>query len=265
MIKVFCDKCGKEITDHANAVPKRATDGRGAVLFDCGTDLYCDECMKDDLTCGFKVGGTVITSAGKEKMIMKEMTLKEIQKALGYEVKVVAEKPRKKFDGIEIGEIITVADTDFIVLDKTDDEAICLTKDFVYTDTQFDNNTNNYANSSIRKKSNKKFAQKLIDEVGKRGLCDIELDLLSLDGLDEYGTVTDKVGLLTVDMYRKYNRIIEMYLVKDWWWLATPWSTPHRGYNSSVCGVSYDGAVDGSYCHYHGGVRPFCIFSSSIF
>ena len=43
---------------------------------------------------------------------MKEMTLKEIQKALGYEVKVVAEKPRKKFDDIKVGEIITVADTD---------------------------------------------------------------------------------------------------------------------------------------------------------
>lgn len=196
---------------------------------------------------------------------MKEMTLKEIQKALGYEIKVVAEKPRKKFDDIKIGEVITVADTDFIVLDKTDDEVLCLTKDFVYTNTQFDSNTNNYANSNIRKKLNKEFAQKLIDEVGTRGLCDVELDLLSLDGLDEYGTVTDKVGLLTVDMYRKYNRIIEKHPVNDWWWLATPWSTSHRGYSSSVCYVYYDGAVNCGNCDNDCGVRPFCIFSSSIF
>ena len=198
-------------------------------------------------------------------MTMKEMTLKEIQKALGYEIKVVAEKPRKKFDDIKIGEIITVADIDFIVLDKTDNEVICLTKDFVYTSTQFDSNTNNYANSNIRKKLNKEFAQQLIDEVGKRGLCDIKLDLLSLDGLDEYGAVTDKIGLLTVDMYRKYNRIIEKYSVNDWWWLATPWSTPHRGYSSRVCIVDYVGAVDNDYCCNCSGVRPFCIFSSSIF
>ena len=196
---------------------------------------------------------------------MKEMTLKEIQKALGYEVKVVAEKPRKKFDDIEIGEIITVADTDFIVLDKTDDEVMCLTKDFVYTNTQFDSNTNNYANSNIRKKLNKDFAQKLMDEVGKRGLCDIELDLLSLDGLDDYGIVTDKVGLLTVDVYRKYNRIIEKYPVNDWWWLATPWSTPHRGYSSGVCYVNRGGTVSINNCYGGNGVRPFCIFSSSIF
>ena len=195
---------------------------------------------------------------------MKEMTLKEIQKALGYKVKVVSEKPRKKFDDIKVGEIITVAETDFIVLDKTDDEVICLTKDLVFI-TQFDSSINNYANSSIRKKLNKEFAQKLTDEVGKRGLCDIELDLLSLDGLDEYGTVTDKVGLLTVDMYRKYNRIIERYPVDDWWWLATPWSTPHRSYDSVVCSVRNDGAVDCHYCRISDGVRPFCIFSSSIF
>ena len=53
----------------------------------------------------------------------------------------------KIIDKFKIGEVITVADTDFIVLDKTDDEVLCLTKDFVYTNTQFDSNTNNYANS----------------------------------------------------------------------------------------------------------------------
>lgn len=195
---------------------------------------------------------------------MKEMTLKEIQKILGYEVKVVAEKPRQKFDDIKVGEIITVADTDFIVLDKTDDEVVCLTKDFVHTSTRFDSKTNNYANSSVRE-LNKKFAQKLIDEIGKRGLCDATLDLTSLDGLDDYGTVTDKVGLLTVDMYRKYNRIIEKYPVDDWWCLATPWSTPHRGYTSDVCYVRIGGTVSSDGCGFNGGVRPFCIFSSSIF
>ena len=119
--------------------------------------------------------------------------------------------------------------------------------------------------SSVKFEQNKEFAQKLIDEVGKRGLCDIELDLLSLDGLDDYGTVIDKVGLLTVDMYRKYNRIIEKYPVDDWWWLATPWSTLHRGYSSGVCGVRVDSAVIYGCCYYYIGVRPFCIFSSSIF
>lgn len=91
MIKVFCDKCGKEITDHANAVPKRATDGRGVVLFDCGTDLYCDECMKDDLTCGFKVGDTVITSTGQVGKITDICTCDRCKEWGFYEPKVEVE------------------------------------------------------------------------------------------------------------------------------------------------------------------------------
>lgn len=196
---------------------------------------------------------------------MREMTLKEIQKALGYEVKVVAEKTPKKYKSADIGNTTNIADVEWIVLDKTDDGVICLAKDFVYKDAWFDSNTNNYAESNIRKKLNGEFLKKLTDEIGEDGLADIEIDLMSLDGLDDYDKVTDKVGLLTVDMYRKYNHIIEEYSVDNWWWLATPWSTPHRGYSSSVCRVNRDGAVNNSHCLYYDGVRPFCIFSPLIF
>ena len=191
---------------------------------------------------------------------MKEMTLKEIQKLLGYEVKIVAEKPAK------VGGIVDVADIEWIVLDKDEEGSlICLAKDFVYTGTQFDSNTNNYANSSIRKKLNDEFLKKITKKIGKDTLLDIEIDLTSDDGLDDYGKVTDKIGLLTADMYRKYNRIIEKYPINKWWWLATPWSTPHRGYSSNVRCVGTLGALNGSCCYSGSGVRPFCIFSSSIF
>ena len=196
---------------------------------------------------------------------MREMTLKEIQKALGYEVKVIAEKTPKKYKSAEIGNTTNIADIEWIVLDKTDDGVICLAKDFVYQDTRFDDNTNNYAKSDIRKKLNGAFLQELTDEVGEDGLTNIEIDLMSLDGLDDYGKVTDKVGLLTVDMYRKYNSIIEKYHVNNWWWLATPWSTPHRRYVFHVCSVRCGGSVSYDDCDYYGAVRPFCIFSSSIF
>ena len=89
--KVICDKCGKEITDHANVVPKRATDGRGVVLFDCGTDLYCDECMKDDLTYGFKVGDQVITSTGQVGKIIDICTCDSCKERGFYEPKVEVE------------------------------------------------------------------------------------------------------------------------------------------------------------------------------
>lgn len=191
---------------------------------------------------------------------MKEMTLKEIQKLLGYEVKIVAEKPA------EVGGTVDVADIEWIVLDKDEEgNLLCLARDFVYKNTQFDSDSNNYANSNIRKKLNDDLLKKITKKIGKDALFDIEIDLTSDDGLDDYGKVTDKVGLLTADMYRKYNRIIENYKVDDWWWLATPYSTPHRGYSSYVRCVYRDGTLNNDDCSLNNGVRPFCIFSSSIF
>lgn len=191
---------------------------------------------------------------------MKEMTLKEIQKLLGCEVKIVAEKPA------EVGGIVDVADIEWIVLDKDEEgNLLCLSKDFVYESTKFDSNTNNYANSSIRKTLNDDFFKKIVKKIGKDVLLDVEIDLTSDDGLDDYGKVTDKFGLLTANMYRKYNRIIEKYPVDDWWWLSTPWSTPHRGYDSYVRCVDDDGTLNCDLCYSDRCIRPFCIFSSSIF
>lgn len=197
---------------------------------------------------------------------MKEMTLKEIQRALGYEVKIIAEKLPKKYKNADVGETTKIAGIEWIVLDRDyEGNVLCLAKDFVYKSTQFDSSTSNYANSSVRKKLNNEFLKQLLEEVGEDGILESEVDLTSLDGLDDFGRVTDKVGLPTVDMYRKYNRIIEKYPVGGWWWLSTPWSTPHRGYSSTVCYVNGVGAVRNGRCDYNFGVRPFCIFSSSIF
>ena len=166
---------------------------------------------------------------------------------------------------IEIGKIKNIGGEEFIILDVLENGVLCLSKDFAYTDTMFDRNSNNYANSSIRKLLNTEYLKKIADAVGEENILETEIDLTSDDGLDDYGKVTDKVGLLTADMYRKYNRIIEKYPVNDWWWLSTPWSTPHRGYSSSVRCVYCNGTLFSSYCHCNFGVRPFLIFSSSIF
>lgn len=166
---------------------------------------------------------------------------------------------------IEIGNVVNVADVDWIVLDKDENSVLCLTKDFVYENTEFDNSSNNYANSPIRNKLNGEFLNRIISKIGNDSILDTEIDLTSDDGLDDYGKVTDKIGLLTADMYRKYNRIIEKYPVDTWWWLSTAWSTPHRGYYFTVRCVIYDGTLDNRNCSINYGVRPFCRFASSIF
>lgn len=174
---------------------------------------------------------------------MKEMTLKEI----------------------EIGKVITVANQEFIVLDKTEDSVLCLAKNFVYKNTQFDKSTNNYAKSEIREKLNSEYLKTLTDEIGEEAILETEIDLTTDDGLDDYGKVTDKVGLLTDVMYRKYTRIIEKYPVDSWWCLATAVSTPYRGCRTFVrCVYYYDNMLYYNNCILSFGVRPFCILKSDI-
>ena len=166
---------------------------------------------------------------------------------------------------IEIGKTKTIAGEEFIVLDVLENGVLCLSKDFAYHSTMFDNNSNNYANSKIRKTLNTEYFKKIADEVGEENIIECEIDLTSDDGLDDYGKVTDKVGLLTADMYHKYNRIIEKYPVNDWWWLSTPHSTEHRGWKYAVRCVLSDGSLNDFSCFRSDGVRPFCILKSNIF
>lgn len=168
------------------------------------------------------------------------------------------------FKDIEVGSLYHVNDIEYIILAKCDDSALCLTRHCLDRRV-FDEDKNNYATSEVKRYLEDEFLPTIINCVGESNLYDIELDLTSDDGLDDYGKVTSKIGLLTCEMYRKYNRIIERFPVDDYWWTSTPFSTEHRGYTSCVRVVHSDGALcnDGCYCSY--GVRPFCIFSSSVF
>ena len=72
MIKIYCNKGGKEITDNVNREVEetKATDLYGTVVAKW-TDIlhYCDECRYGDLTCGFKVGDGVIADDGRTGVI----------------------------------------------------------------------------------------------------------------------------------------------------------------------------------------------------
>ena len=168
-------------------------------------------------------------------------------------------------NNIKIGETKIIAGEEFIILDILENGVLCLSRDFAYKNTKFDDISNNYANSSIRKKLNTEYLKKIVDAIGDENIVECEIDLTSDDGLDDYGKVTDKVGLLTADMYRKYNRIIEKYSVEDWWWLSTPWSTSHRNIFFSVRCVGCRGTLCSCNCYFDCGVRPFLIFKPSIF
>ena len=198
---------------------------------------------------------------------MKELTVKEIESILGYEIKIVANKPAKQLADISAGETFKVGDLEFIVLKQHDNGTTSvLLKDFWKTDI-FDDNSNNYADSKIRRDLNNDFYKKLKLIVGEDNIMNHQVDLVSDDGRKDYLVVLDNISLLTCDMYRKYVEIIDKYrITSDWWWLATAYSTKSNGYNSFVRCVNYVGALNYSgHCGDNRGVRPFCILKSNIF
>ena len=163
----------------------------------------------------------------------------------------------------EIGKVIELAGMEWMILNKTEDGYFAILNGFDGKPRSFDPDSNNWISSKLRKELNTRFLKKITDEFGEDAVIEFDRDLLSLDGQTEYGHCKDKISILTMDEYRKYRKFLPN--MGKWWWLITPWSTPANDYNTTLTVVSPSGDfnVYNYYCEI--GVRPVCIFSSSIF
>lgn len=79
------------------------------------------------------------------------------------------------------------------------------------------------------------------------------------NGDDRYGTVTDRVFILSCDEYRKYRKHVP--LLPEWMWTCTPWYISGAGSSDSVRYVHYTGNLDNDYADYSSGVAPACVFN----
>lgn len=157
-----------------------------------------------------------------------------------------------------------LGDEVFIVLEQTDNGTRVISKEFAYNDVKFGDNSN-WNVSPIRRMLNNEYFKKIAAIIGEKNILSMDRDLTSLDGLDDYGTCTDKVSLLTSAEYAKYHKILGLKSnYPDWWWLITPASTPSNDYSRGVCGVDSDGVLGWNGCDCTRGVRPFLNLESSI-
>lgn len=171
---------------------------------------------------------------------------------------------KKKYIGTpEIGKVIELAGMDWLILDKTEKGYFAILNGFDEKERTFDSTSNNWITSKLRNELNARFLKKITDELGKDAVIEFDRDLLSMDGQTEYGHCKDKISFLTVDEYRKYRKLLPN--MDKWWWLLTPWSTPVNDFSTTITVVSPSGVIDGLYYDDVNGVRPVCIFSSSIF
>lgn len=160
--------------------------------------------------------------------------------------------------------VINYGGLDCIVLDVEQDKILVLAKESIGNMPFDEGNSNNFPKGTLCKYLNGEFIKKLkANGADTSALIPTTIDLTSDDGLKDYGETTQKIFLLTCDMYRKYRSVIPN--LDDWWWLATAYSTESNGYANVARSVRSDGSLnyDSAYSG-HGGVRPAFYLKSSI-
>lgn len=168
------------------------------------------------------------------------------------------------FPGIKDGDTFTIAGMDFIKFPSVDGQTPVVMKDVAFI-SRFGGN-NDLRNSDVQHRMETEILPKIIEAVGCENICTVKTDLTTLDGLTTYGDMESLISLPTLDFYRSNVSIFDKHSPGQWWWLATPESAPPHDDPWWVLCVSPSGYIgsDG-YIYYVSGVRPFCIFNSSIF
>ena len=192
-------------------------------------------------------------------------TIEERLKSIENEVEIIKrEICSKKFSGKRIGDTFDLIGVQWKVLDITGDGYACMAMNSVLENEEFDSSGNNWIDSELRDKLYKNILPKIKNEVGDENVIKFKRDLVSMDGLTEYGCCIDEISLLNVDEYRKYRNLIPNS-EKEWWWTITPWSAKSNNGGVWVAVVSPSGNFNYSIYDCSCGVRPFCIFSSKLF
>lgn len=172
-------------------------------------------------------------------------------------------KKKVELSTLKLGDIFTADNVEYIVLEQFDTITAVIRKELLKDRMEFGSN-NNWKESDIRSFLNNEYLKELNDIFGKDNVVERMVDLLSMDGLDDYGISTDKVSLLTIDQYRKYRKFLGENK-KTWWWLATPNSTPSGCGGDFVRYVDSNSGVNCIWCDNFMAVRPFFFLKSSIF
>lgn len=171
--------------------------------------------------------------------------------------------PLTRLDFIEPGTVVKAGKFEIIVLEHLEEGTAILFKDSLEERRKFDSNSGNWISSDLRNYLNTDFYKSLSAEIGEENIVEHTVDLTTVEGSKKFGTVQDKVSLLTCHQFSKYHDILEKFKLDKWWWLCTPIDVP--GWEDCARAVYVNGLVFYFNYNYVGGVRPFCILKSNIF
>ena len=161
---------------------------------------------------------------------------------------------KRRVKGLLVGEKFVYGKKNCLALEHMDDGTLCMVLDEVF-ESNF-GETNNFAESELRKKLNGEYLDEWVkDGADRESFMLMQVDLTASDGLKNYGTCECFLAPRTCDQHRKYR-----YLIPNpkgnWEWTATAYSTKANGYSLTVYQVTSAGALDISYFGVVYGVRP---------
>jgi hypothetical protein len=164
----------------------------------------------------------------------------------------------------KIGETFKIGNYEFVRFPNEQGGVAVVFKDILFNSDYRKNN--NLSESKIMKKLKAEILPELEELIGAENILEFDTDLTSLDGSKKHGTMRSRISLPTFDFYRENREIFEKHNPRKWFWLATPWETSEYTDDYWVVCVAPRGLINGG--SFNGddfGVRPFLIFSSSIF
>lgn len=169
----------------------------------------------------------------------------------------------EKVGKLNKGSYFTYGGVEWVKLDEIGIGALALAAEPVFNRAFDKENSNDWRNSSLRRELNGSFLEALVKEGADReAFLDWESDLTADDGMNNYGTATDKIALLSDGLYRKFRALIPKVGCR--YWNLTPWMCDTE-YSYSVRYVDSSGSLGYIYADYgRWGVRPLCYLNSDI-
>lgn len=150
-----------------------------------------------------------------------------------------------------------------VVLEHMNDGTLCMVLDEDFKSAFGE--TNNFAESELRKKLNGEYLDEWVKSGANReSFILMQVDLTANDGLKDYSSCECFLAPRTCDQHRKYR-----YLIPNpkgnWEWTATAYSTKANGYSLTAYQATGTGALSTSNVNSASGARPlFKLNSESL-
>lgn len=187
---------------------------------------------------------------------------KEIKRKSNEDSETIETKDVQPGTSILVGDmILDVLDNHYMSYNGSKG-VLCLAKYALFDMAFDDSNSNNWRTSTLRRYLNDEFRNDFEAKIGKNVLLPFERDLLSDDGMKDYGKCVDYVSIISCDEYKTYRDYINYK--SNWWWTLTPWTCRVIGSSYIRC-VYTDGSLyANNKCSSRNGVSLLLLFSPSL-